>query len=367
MATIGLYGPHNMLDLTAKLYKNIKIYSVTPEDLPPEQLNVFKHEVLRTTIPPELVGTLHATYDRDRSIDKLTTMMRADDIASPILRTFNAVTDEYELVSEYYVKTPSGTFHLSQLKNFVRKILFTALFGNVYDADLYFQKMNLNTSDDEVIFSVSSCITSKIANDSVYSTQERFDMTIEQANSIRRICKKSNTPCKIFLLESSALSLRQIHKLSQVFDQVWLFDKDEVNNNLSSSNKTLGESYVQLSLLSRLTNFKLFIKFGGRYKFLDRFDMSYFDGTLPTFRYTPANYTWSKHAAFDGVCYSIPKSYHQGLIDVLFQVISVGPFIDIEHSLYQYLCGGTSNLNKFAIRTQVNAIGFMAKGLLNYI
>lgn len=333
---IGLYGPHNMWYVSRRSYQNVTadFYAFTYDDNVDPPCATVKYKILEKGTPTEYLTSGREEYERTISTKKLLEMMNPN--VPHMIRTFNAISDDTEIISHTHVKISGSIQSLNDLSIDQRKKIWSILYPRVHDIT---GDNNCNIFDDSkesmnYVFAISSCLTPLITNGGIMPHEERLQSTIEQVRSIRSVCPEA----KIFLLESSPLNFDDIERLYDHLDYIFLFQKNSISADLAKSNKSLGESYVIHSLLKRLPPYKLFIKFSGRYKLLNKFKLSNHSLDLPTFRITPKNITWSHLGVCESILYSTPYSCHGKLLSLLQGIIHGQLHIDIEHCLYACFC-----------------------------
>jgi hypothetical protein len=346
-----------MWNITKRLYKNSQLYTLTwDESSPAKDMNVLQHKTDTTPVPVEIICNGRVEWEKNRSIHILKEMMGSTIPMS--IGTFNRISDDIELISNSHVKVKDQILALSNVSLQDRQKIWSLLYTNVYD---FSDNITLSFPEKNVFF-IPSFICPSENPLNILSSEERLEMTIEQCTSIR-----NNSPNNIIILmDSSHLSFYHLEKLHKHVDLLILFETDKISNNLSSSNKSLGETYVLYKCFSRLFSFKTFIKLGNRYKLLSKFDVDNFPKDKTSWHCTPQQFTWSKHGALDTVCYIVPFSCRETLSNFYNHIMTQGLFIDIEHSSYQYFCpnNNTSNIN---IITPVNAVGYSAAALYNLV
>ncbi|CAH6419055.1 Hypothetical protein HVR_LOCUS248 [uncultured virus] len=319
--------------VTRRCYENqdIDFYSLTYDDNDAPCKSV-KHEILEKGTPTEFLTNNRDKYELGVALRKLLAMIypyKPDKI-----RTFNGIDDDLEIVSHTHVKIKGVIKSLSDLTIEDRRRIWSILYPRVYDI---VGDEAIDIEGGDYIFAISSCITPLISNGGIMPHEERLQSTIQQVQSIRKVCPEA----KIFLLESSPLNFDDIERLYDFVDYIFLFHKNPINGRLASSNKSLGESYVIHSLLKRLAKappYKLFIKFSGRYKLLNRFKLDDLSLENPTFRITPKEITWSHKGVCESILYSVPYQHHDKLLSLLQSIINGNLYIDIEHMLYLCFC-----------------------------
>jgi hypothetical protein len=331
---IGLYGPHNMWYVTRRSYQNViaDFYAFTYDDNIDPPCDAVKYEILETGTPTEFLTNGREEYERTVATKQLLSMMSPN--IPHVIRTFNAISDDTEIISHTHVKIAGSIKSLNELTLDEREKIWSMIYPRV--CDITEDNMLKFDSPMDYVFAISSCITPLITNGGIMPHEERLQSTIEQVKSIRSTCPEA----KIFLLESSPLNFDDIERLYDHLDYIFLFQKNPVNENLAKCNKSLGESYVIHSLLKRLPPYKLFIKFSGRYKLLNKFKLTNHSLDLPTFRITPKTITWSQLGVCESILYSIPYSCHEKLLNLLQGIINGQLHIDIEHCLYACFCPG---------------------------
>lgn len=354
---IGLFGPYNMWYVTRRCYNNINanFYSLTYDDNPEPPCDSVRYETI-DKFPEKFVTINGSKYEilPFISIIRLLSMMHPN--KPDIIRTFNHISDNIEIISHSHVRIMTNNSKciksISELSVEDRRKIWSSIYPNVYDI---VDDENIEIVGGDYIFAISSCITPLVTNGGIMPHEERLRSTVEQVQSIRKICPQS----KIFLLESSNLNFDDIERLYDYVDYIFLFEKNPINNKLARRNKSLGESYVIHSLLKRLSSYKFFIKFSGRYKLLNKFKLSNLSIDKPTFRVTTKDKTWSGKGVCESILYSIPYKFHQHLLKLLESIVKGHLHIDIEHMLYMYFCpdDDLSHINNVE---ELNVIGQMA-------
>lgn len=359
---IGLYGPHNMWYVSRRCYNslpsvpsvpknaenNYNFYTLTYDgDIP---CSSIKHEILGNGTPTEFLNNNRDEYEYLVAVRILSTMMHPN--KPDIIRTFNSIDNNVEIISHTHVKIKNIIRSISDLSIEERKRIWSVIYPNVYDI-VGDESLKIQPSD--YIFAISSCMTPLIKNGGIMPHEERLQATIEQLQSIRKICPQAT----IFLLESSSLNFDDIERLYDFVDYIFLFEKNEINKELAAKNKSLGESYLIHSLLRRLPPYKLFIKFSGRYKLVNKFKLENLSTQLPTFRITPKEITWSNKGVCESILYSVPYNFNQQLLSLLWDIINGKLYIDIEHMLYLYFCPNNDISRVFDIK-ELYVVGMMA-------
>ena len=357
---IGLFGPHNMWYVSRRCYgAAVDFYSLTYDDNQNPPCESVKYEVLEKGTPTEFLTNDRQRYEFGVAVRKLLAMIHP--LKPDLIRTFNQIANDVEIVSHTHVRIGGAIKALSELSIEERRRIWSILYPRVYDV---VGDEHIDIEGGDYIFAISSCITPLITNGGIMPHEERLQSTIEQVQSIRRICPSA----KIFLLESSSLNFDDIERLYDFVDYIFLFQKNPINDKLSRTNKSLGESYVIHSLLKRLSSYKLFIKFSGRYKLLNKFKLESFPLDKPTFRITPREITWSHKGVCESILYSVPYVFNEKLLGLLQRIINGDLQIDIEHMLYLCFCpdDDISNVNDV---DELHVIGNCSghPGLLNRV
>jgi len=347
---VGLYGAHNMWYVSRRCYNgvNTDFYTLTYDDNPDPPCESVKYMILDKGTPTKYLTNNRDQYEYDTAVTLLSEMIAPR--KANIIRTFNSIANDIEIISHTHVKIGHEIRPLSTLNIDQRKRIWSILYPKVFDITKPDDIMSIKGGD--YIFAISSCITPLITNGGIMPHEERLQSTIEQVKSIRRVCPDA----KIFLLESSPLNFDDIERLYDHIDYIFLFDKNIINEKLASINKSQGESYVIHSLLQQLPPYKLFIKFSGRYKLLNRFKLEDLPLDKPTFRITPKEITWSHKGVCESILYSIPYTCHERLMNLLKDIYIKGPYIDIEHCLYKCFCAN-DNLSEINAVDELYVIG----------
>lgn len=347
---VGLFGPHDMWYVTRRSHSPSQFYTLTYDDDEEPICPYVKHQVLEKGTPTAYLTNQRETYERAIAATELLRMMAPN--KPDFIRTFNSIAEDIEIISHTHVrmgKRPGSIRALSDLTVEERRRIWSILYPRVYDV---VGDEDIDIKGGDYIFAIGSCITPLIANGGIMPHEERLQSTITQVKSIRRVCPEA----KIFLLESSPLNFDDIERLYDHVDYIFLFQKNSMNDKLAKVNKSLGESYVIHSLLKRLPQYKLFIKFSGRYKLLNKFSLSHLSLDKPTFRVTPKQITWSGKGVCESILYAVPHIYREKLTQLLNKIISQGVNIDIEHELYACFCPG-DDLSRIHMVDELYVIG----------
>lgn len=262
---------------------------------------------------------------------------------------FNAVADDpgYRrgaggmwILSEthFEVQGTKKPKHISKLTEPEHRDLYRqlSLAYNTYIASSGdFDQEMINIAPESKIFFIPSIL--RVLEDgkavkSIYSREERFEQTLQQAKSIKEKVKDS----VVVLLELSYMTLRQIHEISRYCDAVVFFAHDILAQKYSKDrNKNKAEIYLQSFMLDRITKpFSHFCKFGGRYSLTGLFDADVFFSDRPSFRLIPRAY--DGHPIIESILYSIPHSCKAEFEKVLKEAQNTleAQFTDVEHLLY---------------------------------
>lgn len=362
MRIFGLYGPRNMWHITMRAYlETDKIYGLTYDDKDDQLSECIQTTQVEKPTPQGYICNNRGAYESDLSINILKQMI-GEDANQATFRTFNHISDDIELLSNTHIRMGGEIKHLSQATPLERKQLWDSLYPNVRDV-AHQEQVEIETKPDDEIFAIVSCMDPIIKNsNNIISIDERLEMTLEQCRSIKRQCPKA----KIILLELSLLPFHFLEQLCPLIDHIWLFDANSVSREFARSHKSLGEAYVTANLLTSLSTFNLFIKMTSRYKLLKRFDIQNLSKEKCTFKYTPKELTWSNQGALDSVCYSVPHREKNKIVSLLHNLLSGGLHIDIEHSLFKYLCPD-GNPNSIQVSHQLDVIGYSAASLYNLL
>jgi hypothetical protein len=139
----------------------------------------------------------------------------------------------------------------------------------------------------------------------IFTPQERFEQTINQLESLKRI--KNIT---VILVELSlSLSDKEKLELSKRCDYLYILN-DELSlkyAHQNDTNKSLGELYALYKVITNI-DCKYFFKFGGRYSILDTYKIEHYFIDKPV-----AQFLESQNL-FQGIFFSIPKKYIQTFI-----------------------------------------------------
>jgi hypothetical protein len=201
----------------------------------------------------------------------------------------------------------------------------------------------LSVKQSDVLFAVPSCININYnfpRATNVYSDEDRYNQTIDQLKSIRQKVPDAT----IILLDCSYTPIEpdKLCTLENLCDCIILFDDGEIFfycHFLMSNYKSLGEMSMLMFLYREIHShlekvaYKWVIKFGGRYKLTDQFDISKFLTTRITVkRSLTMSYFWVGNMVpcivygtdkpdtkpyIQGELFSVPVRYLADVVDIV--------------------------------------------------
>lgn len=373
---ILLFGSNIMWDVIhkniQKHFSNSDIYALTDEK-PPEYFSVTKWEKLSFVVKDYSYENPNAikAYIQECS-DKLKNMVEISEknyqicvyyFANTLYFSNNCI-DSCRIVSDDHVKISGKNLAIKELSLPFRKKLFSSLYDNVYDYE------NLDFSIDEkrplILISSVIHINPNFSKRSVYTSQERFEQTVKQLESI----KEKIPNAQVFLLECSELTFREMEKFSKLANKVILFSKDSTvyYHAHEDANKNNTEIHLFLKIIDMMRFHNKYsthiAKISGRYSINDNFDEKKFFSDKSVFRVVPK--TWNNKKAIESIFFCVEKGYIHKFTMMLEETLYAirTYYLDIEHGLYERIF-----FNNFPINTVdvLGVEGYMAEGIYNSV
>jgi hypothetical protein len=173
-----------------------------------------------------------------------------------------------------------------------------------------------------IIFGICSSINGY--NKGVYSTQERFEQTIQTINSI----KKLNLNTYIIVCDNSDISSEHKDEIVKIVD---LFIS--INNNMDS--KSYSESQQMIQIINNINNleYDVFFKISGRYFLKDDFDFNQYNNDGINFR----EFNYDGRFCYSTVLYSFSKKHEEFMKSNYEKFIVERSAVDIETGLYNMI------------------------------
>lgn len=190
-----------------------------------------------------------------------------------------------------------------------------------------------------IIFGICSAINGY--NKGVYSTQERFEQTINTINSIRKL----NHNSYIIICDNSNLQKEYRDVLAEIVDEFLSFD-----NTINDKSKC--EAHQMIEIIKRLDNlqYEVFFKISGRYYLTDSYNINQYKNDKINFR--PFN-----NNCYSTVLYSFTKEHELLMKDSLTYFITSSHFTDIEHGLFNLLNHVVNNVEYLGVAGNIAPSG----------
>jgi hypothetical protein len=193
-----------------------------------------------------------------------------------------------------------------------------------------------------IIFGICSSINGY--NKGVYSTQDRFEQTIQTINSI----KKLNLNTYIILCDNSDISNE--HK-NDLVKNVNLFIQS--NNNMDS--KSYSESQQMIQIINNINNleYDVFFKISGRYFLKNNFDFNQYNNDKINFR----EFNYDGRFCYSTVLYSFSKKHEEFMKSNYEKFIIERSAVDIETGLYNMINNVVNKIKNLGVAGNIAPSG----------
>jgi hypothetical protein len=221
-----------------------------------------------------------------------------------------------EIVSNRYVRMDGGPLEsVYTMDPSKRASVWKALFQ---DRVMELQTWTPPTESVDIAVIIPSVIEpstlplSYTSRRSVFSSLERLNQTIHQLQSIDQFTQSSTYTIQTFIMEGSPIDLHAMKQLSQSATVILCVTDPSASHYANTHlNKSVYETYVMHAALVSSLRASWIFKFGGRYRWLPGFNISFYLRKHPSIKFISSDRSFNGRPIVECVLYSLPETYRE--------------------------------------------------------